>query len=279
MSMSTESVSSSPQRARHRLIGTAAWLILAAVVLPWVFDAMPRNQQVSAQGEMQVRMVGNHAVIVEAPKPILTRPAAPIQAQTAVVALPVSTFHAALLVNNSANPLISSSVTSSTNGQIVGLKQDAAGAKSTLALQTIHSNQVVSTVHASSDTPPRPIVLHIDNKFKPDQQVLEQKPDQVDAKNTVTSGGAHQLSGASSQYTSVGLGYVVQLGVYHNLKHVAEMRQRLRDQGIATYVETMPSGALRVRSGPFSQRKQAENVLANIRLADLPAQIVPLGKK
>jgi Sporulation related domain. len=49
--------------------------------------------------------------------------------------------------------------------------------------------------------------------------------------------------------------------------------------GVTTYTENLPSGATRVRAGPFGERGQADKVLAKINAAGVQAQIVPLTHK
>ncbi len=71
--------------------------------------------------------------------------------------------------------------------------------------------------------------------------------------------------------------YAIQLGVFGQAEHVRQVRARLQSIGIASYTESLPSGVTRVRVGPFSTRAEAERKLAAIRLADLPAQVVPLA--
>lgn len=71
--------------------------------------------------------------------------------------------------------------------------------------------------------------------------------------------------------------YAVQLGVFGKQEHVQQLRKRLQAIGMPCHTETMPSGATRVRVGPYASRAEAEHALATLRLADLPAQLVLPG--
>ena len=71
--------------------------------------------------------------------------------------------------------------------------------------------------------------------------------------------------------------YVVQLGAFSSMDNVRQLRQQLAQAGVVTYVENLPSGAIRVRAGPFVNRSQADKILAKIAMAGVQAQIVPLA--
>ncbi len=269
--MTTESALLPQYRVRHRLIGTAALLAVAAVVLPWLFDATPRNNDAVVQGEIRVNASDASMVLT---KPVLT-----------AAQLPVA--HSALSVGTSRLPV--SAARSSAQGlplptdlhpSSTGAPQMSADAVQVpgSSTQSPGSSTMQATVKPSVAAP---LLAQLPGVEKPgaatksipkNGRVLLPKTAPV-AREDISSKAATapNMSGAQGQF-------VVQLGVFSHIKNATELRQRLQENGIESYVDVMPSGARRVRCGPFKTRGEAANRLASLRLLDVTATIVPTGR-
>ena len=74
-------------------------------------------------------------------------------------------------------------------------------------------------------------------------------------------------------------GFAVQVGAYRDDKTLSETRARLTAAGIAHYIERLEgsqAGLTRLRAGPFKTREAAEKARAELKLANLDGQVVPL---
>ncbi len=225
------------QRARHRLIGVVALLLLAVLVLPLVLDEAPRRSVVVPQASQS-----------SMPVAVLTMPVAPTANVTPVA---------------KTTPVGSSSSAAPIAGQ----------------------SGVAVVSHA-----PAPQVDKILSGALPPKGP-ETKSAQIDAdlsKQTATDvvrqsahQNTHQHTHQKTRQTAVqsdkqAAQYAVQLGVFRQPDHVAALRKRLQNIGVPVHAETLPSGAIRLRIGPYASRKEAEAVVANLRLNNVGAQLVPL---
>lgn len=69
--------------------------------------------------------------------------------------------------------------------------------------------------------------------------------------------------------TRLGLGYIVQAGVFSTARRAEELQDRLRRAGIAARLET------RVQIGPFQSREEAESARARLRELGVDSLLVP----
>jgi len=269
--MTTESTLLPPYRVRHRLIGTTALLAVAAVVLPWLFDATPRNNDAVVQGEIRVNASDASMVLT---KPVLT-------------AAQLSVAHSALSVGTSRMPV--SAARSSAQGLPlpIDLHPSSTGASQMSAeavqvpgssTQSPGSSTIQATVKPPVGAPLLAQLPGVENPSAATKSVAKNGRVSLtetapvvreDVSSKVVA--APKVSGAQGQF-------VVQLGVFSHIKNVTELRQRLQENDIASYVDVMPSGARRVRCGPFKTRGEAASRLASLRLLDITATIVPTGR-
>jgi rare lipoprotein A len=68
--------------------------------------------------------------------------------------------------------------------------------------------------------------------------------------------------------------YWVQVGAFGELDNARRSRRRLETMGEKAVVSEGPRGLLRVRSGPFASRREAEDALARVRSGWPEAQVV-----
>ena len=228
------------QRARHRLIGVVALLVLAVLVLPLVLDEAPRRSAGVPQASQS-----------SMPVAVLTMPVAP----TANVAPAAKTTPPGAL--SSAVPVV--------------------GRPGVTVASHIASTQQIdktsSGVLPSKGPETKP--AQIDADLSKQTAVVRQSAHQS------THQEMHQHTHQKTRQTAVqadkqAVQYVVQLGVFRQPDHVAALRKRLQNIGVTVHAETLSSGAIRLRIGPYASRKEAEAVVANLRLNNVGAQLVPM---
>ncbi len=224
------------QRARHRLIGVVALLVLAVLVLPLVLDEAPRRSAGVPQASQS-----------SMPVAVLTMPVAP----TANVAPAAKTTPPGAL--SSAVPVV--------------------GRPGVTVASHIASTQQIdktsSGVLPSKGPETKP--AQIDADLSKQTAVVRQPAHQSTHQHT------HQKTRQTAvQADKQAVQYVVQLGVFRQPDHVAALRKRLQNIGVSVHAETLSSGAIRLRIGPYASRKEAEAVVANLRLNNVGAQLVPM---
>ncbi len=248
------------RRARHRLIGAIALLALAVLVLPLLLDSEPRSTHDAHEPQPESNALGVATQLnAEAPQAnalaqqntLASQPINPAPEPTALAPqeknLSISIKPSTAMTAPAAKISVAASMQSPAP-PAVG-KTDTAASVPAQAPQALGSTKL---------KPPQVKPLSADSARTEDAVVKDKK-------------SPHQPSDILHAQ------FAVQLGVFSNASNVRQLRKRLQGLGIATYVETLPSGAIRVRSGPYGSRAEADQVLANIRLADMSAQIVNLG--
>ncbi len=234
------------QRARHRLIGVLALLLLAVLVLPLVLDEVPRRS-ISVPQASQSSL----------PVAVLTMPVAPATNVTAVAkTTPPGALSSAVPVVGRSGVTVASHIASTqqvdkTSSAVLppkGPETKSAQIDADLSKQTV-TDVVRQPVHQSTHQD-----MHQD---------------------------MHQHTPQKTRQTAVqadkqAVQYVVQLGVFRQPDHVVALRKRLQNIGVPVHAETLSSGAIRLRIGPYASRKEAEAVVANLRLNNVGAQLVPL---
>ncbi len=236
--ISTEERLQLKHTARQRLIGAVVLLLVAALVLPWLLDEAPRKNALP----VVVKGAGQRegvpvAVLTPTLSTTMPLPAAPMPAAPTSVPATVPAASRAPAANLPAVPVVPP----------LNLRESVPVAESGQHSSPIPSSKLQSPV----------------------QNALPKTEKSVAPVSAVPS----EQSPAAVKRS----GYVVQLGVFGNAGNVRQLRKRLQAAGVESYTETMPSGAIRVRSGPFAHRADADRVLATLRLADIQAQIVPLS--
>ena len=70
--------------------------------------------------------------------------------------------------------------------------------------------------------------------------------------------------------------FAVQLGVFSNPDNAGQVENKLKENKIRHYTETVksPPGAIRVRAGPYTTRADAESALTRLKLAGIGGGVV-----
>ncbi len=251
------------KRARQRLLGAGALLLTAAIVLPMVLDQSPRQP--------------NQDVVIDMGSATPSAPAAPgrptpIQDEQPVIAAPAE------LAKSNADPAEPETATrppiplaeSKSHADIVAPQINAASA---VAAKSVDRDvpKVVARSEPKAEVKVEPKAEKPAVKPAP-QPTLKAEPKAESKAKAVTlvHDEKHDEKLVSTQH------FVVQLGAFSNAENVQQLRDRLSAAGVSTYTEKLPSGATRVRVGPYADKAQAVQALAKVNATGVQAQVVPL---
>jgi DedD protein len=263
------------KRARQRLLGAAALLLTAAIVLPLVLDATPRQQ--------------NADVVIDMVNPAATKLAEPVvplvPAKTeAVVSSSITDATATPLTTPKDNSEIKLAKINSVSEKTAN---DVAQPDELKAKVTPKAEQVIESKPEPKSEPKvvaKPDVkVELKEVTKPKQEI--KKPEvkveskaavKVEPKVVAKAEPKSSIATSSDKTPVSSQHFVVQLGAFSNAENVHQLCDRLAAVGVVTYTEKLPSGATRVRVGPYADKAQADKVLAKINAAGVQAQVVPL---
>ncbi len=220
------------RRARRRLIGSIALVLVAVIALPWIFDAekKPLDQDVSVQIPSQdVVTVRPPAAGSAKPKSVEPKepkapPSTAIEREAGAPPAPVASGTAARAEAN--------------REPKVELKADSRAA-------TKADPKVVPKADPKPDPTPQP----------PQREETRVKAI-LDDKAAAAAG------------TKDAAGFAVQIGAFASEEKVREARDKLAVAGFKSYVEKLDSKdgeRTRVRAGPFAGREAAEAARDKIR--------------
>ena len=237
------------RRARQRLVGALILVLTTVIVLPMVLDSEPRPVNSGIEISIPAKDVPFEPKLDTAP-PAASVSAAP---STPVAAAPV------------VPPPLPSAPSAPAPDAAPAVVAEPPAAKPVEA-------------KAAEKTPEK----------NPEKKPAEQKPAEskpadkkpADAKPAVTDGAKAQalLDGKSAADKTVDKTVdkpsaeksVVQIGAFASADKVRELQGKLKAAGIATYTEKIKTDAgerIRLRAGPFSQRADAQAMLAKIDAA------------
>ncbi|MFA5171612.1 MAG: SPOR domain-containing protein [Sulfuriferula sp.] len=268
------------KRARQRLLGAGALLLTAAIVLPLVLDATPRQPH----SDVIIDMVGSVKPADVPVKPVTT--IADVAAAPDSAAIPsvmpqqgeenkltdvrpsVGKDVANSLDTPAALPKASTPPTEKASNNVAHQPEIDAKPKSKLAAEP--KPEVRSVIKAEVKAEAKPKQETKKPEVKVETKVALEPKVAVKVEPKLPVDASHEKNAASSQH------FVVQLGAFSNAENVQQLRDRLSAVGVSTYTEKLPSGATRVRVGPYTDKAQADKVLAKIKAAGVQAQVVPL---
>ncbi len=223
------------KRARRRLVGAIALVILAAVLLPMVLDREPKPMRQDINIEIpQPDASGFTSTIVPVTEPASDSAAANVGEN---------------LTSAMANPLQGKPTAGST------AKMDAQLAPARETSQPHHEN----TTRLNESKP-------VPKLQKPEAENNTTKPQQA----SVESKAAVKLEPQSTQAETVG--FVVQLGAFSSATNAKQLAQKLTANGIKAYVEPLKTAQgtkTRVRAGPFATREAAQKARDKLKTIGL----------
>lgn len=234
------------KRARHRLIGAAALVLLGVVGFPLLFDSQPRPIAVD--------------IPINIPDKAKAVPltAAPASASTAV---PDSSSQKASAITPDAP---APSVTA----------VPPAPAKTQANTET--KTQVGSQAKAESKPDAK---LEVKAEAKPDPKAEVKSPIKIDDKALQANKAQALLDGKEPAKAAAVPRYTVQVGAFADAQKAREARTTLEKAGIRTYTQvvvTADGNRTRVRVGPWEDRAEAEKTAEKIKKLNLAASVLTL---
>lgn len=242
------------KRARRRLVGAAALCLLAAVALPVLFDSEPRQ----VRGDVQVRIPARDTPLTES-------------SDTPAVPAPLPSLAA-----SEAGGVASERTPSDAPGPVEAPKPD-------VPVRTVPSgpgDDVRAYVKpepkaAPKKTPANPTdgAPRNDSKASGKTEARPEakpparpEPDPI-GKLVENKAGSAKPAGS----------YLLQAGAFSSEKAATEQAERLRQAGVAVYVEKIKANGgerSRVRVGPFANRDAAERARAKLKAAGIDAALI-----
>ena len=236
------------KRARHRLIGAAALVLLGVVGFPMLFDSQPRPVAVDIAIDIPDKAKAaplSAAPASAAPAAPVSEPAAVPDAATAAKQAPVVVVPAPDVVK--AEPKV----------------EPKAEAK--------------PEVKAEPKSEPKPEPKAAPKADGKADSKASAKPDE----KTATSGKAQALLEGKDPAKAAAAAprYAVQVGAFADAQKAHEVRAKLEKAGIKTYtqvVTTADGKRTRVRVGPWESKSEADKTAEKIKKLNLSAAVLTL---
>ncbi|MDF1485255.1 SPOR domain-containing protein [Ramlibacter sp. H39-3-26] len=248
----SDSVELLRRRARHRLIGAAALVLIGVVGFPLLFDTQPRPIPVDIPIVVPDR---NQAMPLVAP-PAVSAAAPEVAAPAATVAAAPPAPAVAPVPQPPVPP----------REEIVSASARTESGKEPQAAVPPAPATVAPPV-----LPKEPPAVP-----KPGPKVQDKPPAATPSRDS--SARAQALLEGKVPTAADGR-FVVQVGAFSDQGKAREVRQRVEKAGLKTYtqtVETKDGPRTRVRVGPFATRAEADRAASRIKGLDLPAAILAL---
>ena len=247
-----ESLDALRKRARHRLMGASALVLLGVVGFPLLFDSQPRPVAVDIAIDIPDK----------AKAPTLTAP----PASAPVIASAAADSEAAPSARASSPVIADTTVPTATAAAGVA-------AVSALAAKT-------TAAPASSPAP----AAEPKASAKPEPKAApkaEAKPVAKPDEKAKSSNKAQALLDGkdAAKASAPGKRYAVQVGAFADDKKAHEARTTLEKAGIKTYTQVLTTNdgkRTRVRVGPWENKAEADKAAEKIKKLNLPASVLEL---
>lgn len=264
------------RRARHRLIGASVLVGVAVLVLPWIFDVKPptvsANVPIAIDGQSETPPAPS-AQVAQAP----VRAAEPEPADETPAA-------------SERTPERDRCANDDTDAPAPAAKPAPAAAEpATRAPETRQAAAPKATPTTPAPTARKPantneLTAQRQAQTQASTQTREKKPSPAPNKPAAANTAATKTEQAKQQppveYNFPEKGrFVVQIGAYVEADRVANVRRRLSQAGLNNYTQKVTidgKQVTRVRIGPFTSRKQMEQVASKVRALGLPVSLYQL---
>jgi DedD protein len=249
-----ESLEAMRKRARHRLIGAAALVLIGVLGFPLLFDSQPRPIDVDIA--INIPDKNKVAPLAATPKEVA--------ASTAEAPLPKAepAEKESLVYPAPAEKAVPPAATA-----IPEKVQPAKASAQTPALADTKPD-TLATGKADTKTEAKAVP-------KSDTKVLESKAPAEGAKAQTLLDGKEPASAAAAQ----GARYVVQVGAFAEAQKAREARQTLEKAGFKTYTQIITNTEgkrTRVRVGPIANKAEADKAAEKIKSLGLAAAVLTL---
>lgn len=256
----TESLEVIRKRAKHRLIGSALLVLAGVVGFPLLFDTQPRpipvDILIEIPGKNTVKPLATSAL--PPPPPVATAaPATPAPAGPAadkVAAASSLTSKEEIVTEKKAQPLVlPASPAIKTEAKQAPKVEPKSEAKSEPKLEAKPAVKPATTADDGARA----------------RALLNGQTASTDS----APAGAPAATGTSDERL------IVQVGAFADAIKAKEVRLKLEKAGLKTYTqiaETAGGTRIRVRTGPFGSKAEAEKAASKIKALGLPAAVLTL---
>jgi len=248
-----ESLEAMRKRARHRLIGAAALVLVGVIGFPLLFDSQPRPIDVD--------------IVINIPEknkvgPLAATPSVVAASQAATPLPKTERAEKETLVNPA--PVEKVSVPADTAAP------DKTAAKTGTQAPALSDTKLDAKATAKTEmkSEPKPVV-------KLDAKAADSKAPAEAAKAQTLLDGKEPAPAPSTP----ALRYVVQVGAFSETQKAQEARHTLEKAGIKTYAQVVTTNEgkrTRVRVGPFANRADVDKAVEKIKALNLPTQVLTL---
>ena len=291
------------RRARHRLIGAAVLLILGVVGFPLLFDTQPRpipvdipiaipdrdrapalvlpgpvdSAQKSANGAGAISTP--NATNEDGGAPGSATKNGPARAPSGLDANEEFVASAGPAVDRGGPPSSSPPVADTSAKKDPAVKESAVSATQAERKPAPESSRSAAPA-ASAAVPVAPVKsVNAAAARAADaaraKALLEGRPPPAALPSGVVVASVAPASPAASE----GARYVVQVGAFAELEKAQDVRRKLEQSGLKTYVQSVDTGQgkrYRVRVGPFANRVDADRSAGRVKTLSLPASVLTL---
>ncbi len=241
------------RRGRRRLIGAVTLGLLAIVILPMVFDSVPKSGVTGAQAPKQ------EIAINIPPKDGLPPVAEPTMPAGMVAPAPVP-VPAPLVTGADAAKVPSGGVA------------DKPGAVAPPKKTALAEPPVESKPDAKTAAVPAPAAPTIKAALKPSQEITA-------APKAVAKNDPKAASKADRKAEQQKEGFVVQIGAYKDADNAKSIVAQMKDAKLPVFTDTIAvktGNVTRVRVGPYATKSKAESALVQVKLAGGDGKVVAL---
>lgn len=283
-----DSVEALRRRARHRLIGAVALVLVAVIGFPLVFDTQPRPVSVDVPIVIPDRnKVAPLPALTPATQPASSVVAAAGGASTArsAAAAPGATLSTAPAAASPSKPAsVSTQASLDDREELVAQKKPEKPANPSTNGSPSASHSIAKPATAASVAKPPPTAASaVARKPAPAPENAPPARDDGARARALLEGKEVPKASATAAPTppaSAGSArYIVQVGAFADATKARETRLKVEHAGMTTYTqvaETAEGKRIRVRVGPFTDRAEAERAAARVRALGLPAALLTL---
>ncbi len=260
------------RRARHRLIGASVLVVAAVLVLPWIFDVKPPtvspNADIRIDGQNDTQPAANTHLALA---PVQTGTPAPTESQTAAPS-------SAREQSPQAEPAANTRATANTPAT------PASAPKRSSEPPTVTRQPAPPRQPAQAPQPkpaprkPENLDELIAQRQASNRTATQQAPQNKPATANTAPPTAQATPPVNYNFPEKGR-FVVQIGAYVDASKVASVRKQLSQAGLNNYTQRVTINGqqvTRVRIGPFTSRKQMEQVANKVRALGLPVSLYQL---
>ncbi len=269
-----ETIESMRRRAKQRLIGSAALVLVGLIGFPWLFETQPRPVAIDIDISIPDKAKSKPLPVPAAP---LANPEVAASASAAQVSLPV----AAAPIAKPAAAVAAAASLSGKEEIVSSQSEEKSGNVTAKSSPPAIKSEVKSAETKPATAPPPAVAPKAVAAPTPAPAPTPTKPDDGARARALLDGkpAAKPAADTPAKATGAKERFIVQVGAFADAAKAREVRLKVERAGLTTYThvaKTKDGERTRVRVGPLASRAEAEKVATKIKALDLPAAILTL---